>query len=47
MDAKELSDALDVVDQKIVLLGLELDFIADKLKALDERVRTLQEEYKR
>jgi hypothetical protein len=44
MDANELGDALDVVDHKLVLLGLELDFIADKLKALDERVRVLQED---
>jgi hypothetical protein len=44
MDANELGDALDVVDHKLVLLGLELDFIADKLKALDDKVRALQEE---
>jgi len=44
MDANEIEDALDVVDHKLVLLGLELDFIADKLKALDERVRVLQED---
>jgi hypothetical protein len=44
MDANEIGDALDVVDHKLVLLGLELDFISDKLKALDEKVRTLQED---
>lgn len=47
MDAKELGDAIDVVGHKLVLLGMEVDFIADKLKELEERVKSLQEEHRR
>ena len=47
MDTKELGDAIDVVGHKLVLLGMEVDFIADKLKELEERVKSLQEEHRR
>jgi len=43
MDANELGTALDIVDEKIELLGVEIEVIGEHIKALGLKIQRLQD----
>ena len=43
MDAKEIGTALDVVEEKVELLGIEIEVIGEHIKALGLKIQKLQD----